>query len=153
MNDPRARKVSQAAMMSTADETEASFYDAMQQADLERMMAVWSDDEEIACVHPGGPRVVGTVAVRAGFEAIFANGPVHVQIHHVRRFESTAFAVHHVTEKVQAVDDKGGMRTAYVMATNVYVRTPVGWRMVAHHASSGMPQELPDITEPRTVLH
>jgi hypothetical protein len=77
---------------------------------------------------------------------------VHVQIHHVRRFETTTCAVHHVTEKVQAMTDKG-MQTAYVMATNVYVRTPVGWRMVAHHASSGMPQELPDISEPRTILH
>jgi uncharacterized protein (TIGR02246 family) len=152
MNDPRARKASQAALMSTADETEASFYDAMQHADLERMIAVWSDDEEIACVHPGGPRVVGTVAVRAAFEAVFVNGPVHVHVHHVRRFETPHCAVHHVTERVQAVTDKG-MQTAYVMATNVYVRTPAGWRMVAHHASAGLPQDLPDISEPRTILH
>lgn len=152
MNDPRARKASQAALMSTADETEASFYDAMQHGDLERMMAVWSDDEEIACVHPGGPRVVGTVAVRAAFEAVFVNGAVHVQVHHVRRFETTTCAVHHVTEKVQAMTEKG-LQTAYVIATNVYVRTPVGWRMVAHHASSGLPQDLPDISEPRAILH
>jgi ketosteroid isomerase-like protein len=85
MSDPRARKVSQAALMSTADETEASFYEAMQQGDLDKMMSAWADDEEIACVHPGGPRVVGTVAVRAAFEAVFVNGPVHVQVHHVRR--------------------------------------------------------------------
>lgn len=151
MNDPRARKAP-VALMSNADETEASFYDAMQHGDLERMMAVWSDDEEIACVHPGGPRAVGTVAVRATFEAVFANGPVQVQVHHVRRFETEHCAVHHVTEKVQAMTDKG-MQTAYVIATNVYVRTPVGWRMVGHHASSGLPLDLPDISEPRTVLH
>ena len=152
MNDPRARKASQAALMTTADETEASFYDAMQHADLDRMMAVWADDEEIACVHPGGPRVVGPVAVRAAFEAVFVNGPVQVQVHHVRRFESASCSVHHVAEKVQAMTDEG-LQTAYVMATNVYVRTPVGWRMAAHHASAGLPQDLPDISEPRTILH
>ena len=27
-------------------------------------MAVWSDDEEVACVHPGGPRMVGNAAIR-----------------------------------------------------------------------------------------
>lgn len=152
MNDPRARKVSQAALMSTADETEASFYEAMQHGDIERLMSVWADDEEIACVHPGGPRVVGTVAVRAAFEAVFASGPVHVQVHHVRRMESAVCAVHHVTEKVQAMTEKG-MQTAYVIATNVFLRTALGWRMVAHHASAGMPQDLPDISEPRSTLH
>jgi hypothetical protein len=40
-----------------------------------------------------------------------------------------------------------------VIATNVYLRTPQGWRMVAHHASAGMPQDLPDISEPRSILH
>ena len=87
MTDPRA-KVTQAVLLTTADETEASFYDAMQHADIDRMMQTWADDEDIACVHPGGPRVVGSVAVRAGFEAVFANGPVHISIEHVRRMET-----------------------------------------------------------------
>ena len=152
MTDPRD-KVSQAVLLTTADDTEASFYDAMQHADLDRMMQVWADDEDIACVHPGGPRVVGTVAVRAGFEAVFSGGPVHVTIEHMRRMETAVCAVHHVTEKVQAVDAKGQLQTAFVMATNVYLRTSQGWRMVAHHASPGMGQDLPDITEPRGVLH
>jgi uncharacterized protein len=39
-------------------------------------MAVWADDDEIVCVHPGGPRVVGAAAIRASFEAIFANGGI-----------------------------------------------------------------------------
>ena len=32
------------------------------------LMALWSDDDEIACVHPGGPRVIGHAAIRASFE-------------------------------------------------------------------------------------
>jgi hypothetical protein len=77
---------------------------------------------------------------------------VHVQVHHVRRMESQVCAVHHVTEKVQAMTERG-LETAYVIATNVFVRTALGWRMVAHHASAGLPQDLPDITESRTTLH
>lgn len=152
MSDPRSLKATQAVLMTTADETEASFYEAMQAGDLDRMMQVWADEEDIACVHPGGPRVVGTVAVRAAFEAVFASGPVHIGIEHVRRLETAVCAVHHVTEKVQAVGPEG-MRTAFVMATNVFLRTAQGWRMVAHHASPGMAQDLPDISEPRGVLH
>lgn len=152
MSDPRSRKVSQAVLMTTADETETSFYEAMQAGDVDRMMQVWADDEDIACVHPSGPRVVGTVAVRAGFEAVFASGPVHITIEHVRRMETAVCAVHHVTEKVQAMGAEG-LQTAFVMATNVYLRTAEGWRMVAHHASPGLKEDLPDISEPRGVLH
>ncbi len=148
MNDPRVKM----AMLGSADEIEAEFYEAMRHGDLDRMMAVWSEDEDIACVHPGGPRVVGTVAVRAAFEAVFVNGPVHVEIAHVHRMDLAHCAIHHVTEKVQAMTEQG-LKTAYVMVTNVYVRTPLGWRMVTHHASSGMAQDLPDISEPRSTLH
>ncbi|MES2091576.1 MAG: nuclear transport factor 2 family protein, partial [Pseudomonadota bacterium] len=69
MSDPRALKANQAALMASADDSEATFYEALQQGDLERLMSVWSDDDEIACVHPGGPRVVGGAAIRATFAA------------------------------------------------------------------------------------
>ncbi|MDX9842535.1 MAG: nuclear transport factor 2 family protein [Aquabacterium sp.] len=151
MKDPRALKATQA-LMTTADETEASFYDAMRHGDVDKVMACWADDEEIACVSPGGPRTVGTVAVRAAFAATLATGPVHITIEHVRSMESAVCAVHHVTEKVQVMSTEG-LQTAFVIATNVYLRTPQGWRMVAHHASAGMPQDLPDISEPRSTLH
>lgn len=152
MSDPRSLKATQAVLMTTADETEASFYEAMQTGDLDRMMQVWADDEDIACVHPGGPRVVGTVAVRAAFEAVFASGPVHISIEHVRRMETAVCAVHHVTEKVQAVGPEG-TRTAFVMATNVFLRTAQGWRMVAHHASPGSASEPTEAQPPSTLLH
>ena len=61
------------APLGSPDEIEQQFYEALQRGDIERLMATWSDDEDISCVHPGGPRVVGAVAIRAAFEAIFAN--------------------------------------------------------------------------------
>jgi hypothetical protein len=79
-------------------------------------------------------------------------GPIDIMVHHVRRLEQAHMAVHHVTEVVRA-ETPEGLQTAFVMATNVYVRTEQGWRMVAHHASPGLPQDLPDIVEPRGVLH
>jgi hypothetical protein len=46
-----------------------------------------------------------------------------------------------------------GPQTAYVLATNVYHKTPQGWRMVAHHASPGTPNAPADISSTRSVLH
>ena len=60
--------------------------------------------------------------------------------------------MHHVLEKVQAATAQG-LQTAYVLATNVYLRTPQGWLMVAHHASPGQPDEMQEMIEAGTVLH
>ena len=61
------------------DDTEHAFYEALQHADIDRLMACWADEEDIVCVHPGGQRLVGHTAVRAAFEALLANGGVRVQ--------------------------------------------------------------------------
>ena len=45
-------------------EVEAAFYDALNRADVEALMALWADDEEIVCVHPGGARLIGHRAIR-----------------------------------------------------------------------------------------
>lgn len=127
------------------DELEARFYQALQRADVEALMSVWADDDEIVCVHPGGPRVVGPLAIRASFEAIFANGPIPVQPEQVRRLEALSGVVHHLLERVE-VSTEEGPRSAWVVATNVYLQTARGWRLVAHHASPGSlqpPEEAP----------
>jgi ketosteroid isomerase-like protein len=141
-----------AALLASPEEIEAEFYEALQRGDLERLMAVWGDDDEVFCVHPGGPRVVGPAAVRATFEAIFANGPVHVRPEQVRRVQGPGWAVHNLLERVEVLTDEGPL-TAWVMATNVYVKGTQGWRLVAHHASGGSPEEPPEISEAPTVLH
>ncbi|MDP3134958.1 MAG: nuclear transport factor 2 family protein [Burkholderiaceae bacterium] len=136
----------------SADDTEAAFYEALQNANLEKLMACWADEDEVVCVHPGGARMVGVTAVRSGFEAIFANGNVQAWPQRVRKVESLTTAVHSVLERV-AVTTPQGPRTAYVIATNVYLKTAQGWRMVAHHASPGTPAEVQEISEGTQVLH
>ncbi len=137
---------------STPDDIEQQFYEALQRADLEQLMAAWADDDDIVCVHPGGPRVVGPGAVRAAFDAIFANGAIDVHPERVRRLHTHACAVHSVLEQVRLMTDEG-LRSAWVVATNVYVKTPQGWRLVAHHASPGSPREVDDIVEAGSTLH
>jgi len=134
------------------DEIEQQFYEALQRGDIERLMAVWSDDEEISCVHPGGPRVVGAAAIRSAFEAIFANGAVNARPEKVRRLQTVACAVHSVLEHIQIMTTDGP-QSAWVVATNVYLKGALGWRLVAHHASPGSPREVQEIVEAATVLH
>jgi uncharacterized protein (TIGR02246 family) len=139
-------------LMATPDDVEAQFYEALRDADIHKLMAVWSDDDDIVCVHPGGPRVVGTAAIRASFEAIFERGGIPVHPDQVRRTRSLDAAVHNLVEVV-SIASAEGTQQAYVVATNVYLKTTLGWRLVAHHASPGSAKAPQDHSDPPTTLH
>lgn len=145
-------KVLAAALLTSPEDTEAQFYEALQAADLERLMSLWADEDEIACVHPGGPRMIGPEAVRAGFEALLAQGPVAAHPEQVRRMQSGDTAIHHVLERVQVTGPQGP-QSAWVLATNVYLKTALGWRMVLHHASPGTPGDSQPMAAEPTTLH
>jgi ketosteroid isomerase-like protein len=149
----RPTKPPPAALMSSPEDTEAQFYEALQQADIDRLMSVWADDDEIACIHPGGLRVIGAAAIRASFEAIFANGSIPVVPEQVHRLQALGSAVHHLAERI-SVQTSEGPRTAWVLATNVYLKTAQGWRLVLHHASPGSVDQPPTaVGEVPAVLH
>lgn len=138
--------------LGSADETEAQFYEALQQGDIERLMAAWADDEDVVCVHPGGPRLVGLAAIRSVFESMFAHGAIDARPERVRRLQSGACAVHSVLERVNLMTAEGP-RSAWVVATNVYLKTPQGWRIAAHHASPGSAVEPAEAAPPPAILH
>jgi len=135
-----------------ADEVEAAFYEALQNADIEKLMACWADEDEIVCVHPGGPRVVGAAAIRATFEAMFGNGSIRAWPQEVRKTQAMGSAVHNVLERVEIVGAQGPAH-AWVIATNVYHRTAQGWRLVAHHASPGTTSEIHEVSGAPPLLH
>ena len=137
---------------SSPDDVEQQFYEALQNGDIEALMAVWADDDDIFCVHPGGPRVVGPVAIRAAFEGIFSNGSVNAQAERVRRVQGPACAVHSVLEQVRVMTAEG-MQSAWVIATNVYMQTARGWRLAAHHASPGSQREMQELIDAGSTIH
>jgi len=150
MPNPKART---AALLASPEDVEAQFYEALREGDLERLMAVWADDDEIVCVHPGGGRVIGPQAVRAVFESIFGNGAIQVHPEHVHRLNTLGSAVHSVVERIDLVTPEGP-RSGWILATNVYIKTDRGWRLAAHHTSPGSMDAVPETpTDTPTVLH
>jgi uncharacterized protein (TIGR02246 family) len=148
---PKA-KLQAATVGGTADDTEAAFYDALQHGDIEKLMACWADEDDIVCVHPGGPRVVGVAAIRAAFEAMFQQGRIRAWPEQVRRVDALASAVHNLVERIEVVTAEGP-REAFAIATNVYHKTAQGWRMVAHHASPGSGREMQQSDGIPPLLH
>jgi uncharacterized protein (TIGR02246 family) len=118
----------------TAQDAENAFYEAMERGDLEGMMAVWSEDEDIVCVHPTGPRLSGQDQVRESWARIFTGGTgPRVHITQQVAVSGMMIAVHSVHENFTVEGEARAQ--APVIATNVYLRTAAGWRMIVHHAS------------------
>ncbi len=140
----------------TAQDTENAFYEALERCDLEGMMAVWAEDDEIVCVHPVGTRLTGQEQVRASWAAIFAAGPsARVSVSQQVAISAMMLAVHSVFETFVIEGAKAqDPRPVRVVATNVYLRTAAGWRMIVHHASPAQgPSEPAPRDAPPKVLH
>ncbi len=148
----RKTKIQAANLEGNADDVEAAFYDALQNGDIDRLMACWADEDDIVCVHPDGPRLVGAAAIRATFESMFSNGSIRAWPEHARKLQAVASAVHNVLERVEVLTAEGPGH-AWVIATNVYHKTAQGWRMVAHHASPGTRSEVQEVSGNPQVLH
>ena len=133
----------------TAQDAENAFYEALERADLEAMMAVWAEDEEIVCVHPTGPRLSGQDKVRESWTQIFA-GAARTRVHvtHQVLLSSMMMEVRSVQENFTVEGEPRtpqgrDSRPAPIVATNVYLRTAAGWRMIVHHASPAPGQAEP----------
>jgi uncharacterized protein (TIGR02246 family) len=139
----------------TAQDAENAFYEALERCDLDGMMAVWAEDEEIVCVHPAGARLTGQDQVRESWAKLFAAGPrARLRIEQQVAISGMMLAVHSVFETFSIQGQKAEAQPLPIVATNVYLRTAAGWRMIVHHASPAptQPQPAPRDAPPK-ILH
>ena len=140
----------------TAQDAENAFYEALERCDLDGMMAVWAEDEEIICIHPTGSRLTGPDQIRESWAQIFSGGPrARVHITSQVAISGMMLAVHSVHENfVLPQQAQGDARPVPIVATNVYLRTAAGWRMIVHHASPAPAAAQPAPREaPPKLLH
>jgi ketosteroid isomerase-like protein len=128
----------------TAADCELAFYDAFERGDLKLMMAIWSDEPDSICVHPNGPRLSGLSAIRDSFAEIFSHQPSsgrpRLKVSELRKHQSQTLAIHSVYESFINEPQPGSalaepVESPPILATNIFLLTPNGWRMIVHHAS------------------
>ena len=121
-------------ILTSPQDAALAFYQAFEAKDVDAMMATWAEDEDIVCVHPGGPRLVGYEAVRAGWEQLFGGETkLSFRLDEIVVIETVGLAMQSAIEHV-TVGNEPQPRGAAI-ATNIYLRTPSGWRIVVHHSS------------------
>ena len=77
---------------------------------------------------------------RGDIEALMAVWADDDEIVCVHRLHYQDSALHHLVEKVTVAGPEG-QQTAWVITTNLYVKTGLGWRLASHHASPGLLQQ------------
>lgn len=118
-------------------DVETAFYRAFEQRDLTAMMAVWAEDPNVICVHPGGPMLIGPEVVRASWEEIFRHAPpMQFAIEDCARTTGRLLTIHVVQEHIRVRTET----PPPVVATNIYRLTDLGWRLIVHHASVAAPR-------------
>jgi ketosteroid isomerase-like protein len=129
-------------------ELNEDFYAAFENADLDAMDALWVSDglaDSVTCVHPGWPSLRGRDEVMRSWAMIMANTTyIQFVLTDVEVEVGTDFAVLTCVENIltAAEDDDGDgaaesaeFAGAKGVATNLFRRTPAGWRLWVRHGS------------------
>jgi ketosteroid isomerase-like protein len=134
------------------ESAETAFYAAFETRSLDNMMAVWADDDSIACIHPLAAPLNGRAAVAAGWHSMFeAAGQFQVRVEIAHEIHGSHQVIRIVREYLtigQEIEPRSP-----ILATNVYRKDDEGWHMVLHHASPLHVGDTSPTRTPNIVLH
>jgi ketosteroid isomerase-like protein len=147
-----SRPLTKPLLFASAAECEGAFYEALEAADADAVAELWLDDEDVCCVHPGGPRMLGYATVVDSWRKILAGGAVNIRAVSKKTLDTPTVAVHNVIEQVVTARGRQ-QQVVQLIATNAYVKTPAGWKMILHHASPAPEGQAQDVEPPHGPLH
>ncbi|MGW1539023.1 nuclear transport factor 2 family protein [Streptomyces sp. NPDC002309] len=135
-----------------------AFYEALERGDFDELSTLWltpsdlgvdetyhdpADSGVISCVHPGWPVLTGRGEVLRSYALIMANTEyiqffltdVHVSVTGDTALVSCTENILSGGPAPEDGDGPGPLVGQLVVATNVFRRTPDGWKLWSHHAS------------------
>ncbi len=134
----------------TAADAEDAYYDAIDESDLEKMMSVWENSPQVACLLPMQPMHHGVEAIRRMWKPMLdPQLKVDITVNHLQWIEEGNIAIHILEEMVTLVAN--GERQPPIYATNVYRKAADGWHLLMHlnAPSPPPPGSTPPMMPPR----
>ena len=122
--------------------TNAAFYEALATGDFGLMQKVWSNTDDVTCIHPGWGSILGRQSVMRSWETILQSPP-QIACTEPRGFVSGDSAY------VIAYENLGDGR---LIATNLFRLEDDAWKMIHHQAGVARPASTPQ-RAPHTSLH
>jgi ketosteroid isomerase-like protein len=132
----------------TPQDAEDAYYDALEDGNLEGLLAVWDESDDISCLLPMHPLAQGQSAVREVFKRLFGRGQgIALSVKHLGWINTDDVAIHYVEESPPN-QAPGGQPPMAVYGTNIYRRGTGGWRLIIHQNAPTVP---PAGSRPPTV--
>ena len=116
----------------------AAFYDAFQSCDVAKMKAVWSDSDDVTCVHPGHPLLSGADRVLNSWRALFSSAGGMPKLEAQRQRVVLRGSAAWVTCNEAPEGEPSALE-----AINVFERRDGRWYMVHHQAGPVFVQQPP----------
>ena len=113
--------------------TNAAFYEALTSGDFGLMQKVWSNTDDVTCIHPGWGSILGRQSVMRSWETILQSPP-QIACTEPRGFVSGDSAY------VIAYENLGDSR---LIATNLFRLEDDAWKMIHHQAGVARPASTP----------
>jgi ketosteroid isomerase-like protein len=123
------------------EQANTAFYETMERGDFDELSDLWLDDD-ISCIHPGWPVLSGRGEVLRSYALIMANTE-YIQFFltdvkvHLTGDTALVTCTENILSGGPAEDggELGPLVGQLVVATNVFRRTPDGWKIWSHHGS------------------
>ncbi len=117
----------------TPQDAEDAYYDALEAGDSAAMAQVWDDSDEIACLLPMTPLVLGREVLQLWRSIFEQAGAFDIQVRHLAWIETGDTAIHLIEERTQGQNPSQPAPAIY--GTNLFRRGPDGWRLLMHQNS------------------
>ena len=121
------------AFFSSPQDCARAFYEAFSAVEVDALMSVWTEDEEICCVHPAAAPLFGYADVRAAWESIFRNSArMRIELRDEHWNVTIGMATQFTIEWIYVGEEQQPRGPVFVC--NTYLRAPQGWRLLSHCA-------------------
>lgn len=121
--------------LDTATKAEEAFYNAFRLLDLTAMRQIWADHPGAFCVHPSGQLFMGYEPILQSWSKIFQDAQrPQILCSLINETLQSKMVVHLVEERIGKFGSPKESLSV-VLATNLFISTESGWRLIGHHAS------------------
>jgi len=122
-------------------EINKNYYKAFENFDLKLMSQIWSNTDDVICIHPGWDILIGWDNVREGWSKIFMdNAFLKFTIRNINTLIFNEIGIVSCIEEI-FISAKDTISQTFIATTNLFKQTEEGLKLFYHHSSPVLTNE------------